>query len=101
MYVVCVTVRVKNEFVEPFIEATLDNARQTRAEPGNVRFDFLQAEDDGARFFLYEVYRSAADFEAHHQAEHYLRWRQTVGDWMREPRQAAKFRTLFFGDGDR
>lgn len=32
MYVVCVTVFVKPEKVEEFIEATLENARKTRQE---------------------------------------------------------------------
>ena len=46
MYVVAVTVHVKAEHQEAFIQATLDNARHTRQEAGNVRFDVLQAEDD-------------------------------------------------------
>ena len=100
MYVVCVNVRVKPSSVEPFLEATLDNARNTRNETGNVRFDVLRARDDDGRFFLYEVYRTAEDFEAHHRAEHYLRWRRTVADWMAEPRQATRFETVFFGDGE-
>ena len=38
MYVVCVTILVKPEFVTPFLEASLDNARNTRRhEPGNFR----------------------------------------------------------------
>lgn len=57
MYVVCVTVHVAPEHVESFIQATLENARESRKEPGNVRFDVLQAEADPAQFFLYEVYR--------------------------------------------
>ena len=43
MYVVAVTVWVKPEFVKPFIEASLDNARNTRMEPANVRWDFVQS----------------------------------------------------------
>lgn len=46
MYVVAVTVYVKPQFVEPFAAAVLDNATATRKEPGNVRFDVLQAEED-------------------------------------------------------
>lgn len=41
MYVVCVTIFVKSEFVQSFIEATFDNARNTRKEAGNVRFDVI------------------------------------------------------------
>jgi hypothetical protein len=50
------------EDISSFIEATLENARNTRLEPGNVRFDVLQAEQPTTRFLLYEAYRSADDF---------------------------------------
>ena len=46
MYIVSVTVHVRPEFVKQFIPAILDNARNTRKEPGNIRFDVSQAEDD-------------------------------------------------------
>ena len=99
MYVVSVTVNVKPSFVEQFVEATLDNARNTRQEPGNVRFDVLQAEEEPARFLLFEAYRGKDDFSAHQQTEHYLRWKQTVADWMAQPRQGVKHSSIFFGDG--
>jgi autoinducer 2-degrading protein len=100
MYVVSVTVHVKPEQAAGFIQATLDNARHTRQEPGNVRFDVLQAEDDPARFLLYEAYRTQDDFTRHQQTEHYLRWKQTVADWMAQPRQGIKHHSLFFGEGE-
>jgi autoinducer 2-degrading protein len=99
VYVVAVTVYVKPEFVAPFIEASLDNARNTRKEPGNVRWDFCQAEDDPGRFLLYEAYGEKDDFTKHQQTEHYLRWKQAVADWMAQPRQGVKHNALFFGDG--
>ena len=100
MYVVSVTVFVSEPHVREFIDATLDNARNTRQEPGNVRFDVCQAVDDPTRFLLYEVYRSADAFKAHQQTEHYLRWRETVADWMAQPRQGVKHDSIFFGDGE-
>ena len=66
MYVVSVTVRVADGFAEQFVEATLDNARDTRQEAGNVRFDVCRAEDDPNEFLLYECYRERDDFKAHH-----------------------------------
>jgi len=100
MYVVSVTVFVSEPHVREFIDATLDNARNTRQESGNVRFDVCQAVDDPTRFLLYEVYRSADAFKAHQQTEHYLRWRETVADWMAQPRQGVKHDSIFFGDGE-
>jgi autoinducer 2-degrading protein len=99
MHVVSVTVFVKPPFVGQFVEATLDNARNTRREAGNVRFDVLAAEEDPTRFLLYEAYRNKDDFAAHQRTEHYLLWKQTVADWMAQPRQGVRHTSLFFGDG--
>jgi autoinducer 2-degrading protein len=98
MYVVSVTVFVKPEFVQQFIDATYDNATNTRKEPGNLRFDVHQAEDDPTRFLLYEVYREKDGLAAHQRTEHYLRWKGAVTDWMAQPRQGVKHRALFYGD---
>lgn len=100
MFVVSVTICVKPEQVQPFIGATHDNARNTRKEPGNLRFDVLQAEDDSARFLLYEAYRTKEDFVRHQQTAHYLRWKDTVAPWMAAPRQGLKHHSLFFGDSE-
>src|SRR4029453_19613910 len=100
MYVVAVTIFVKPPNLAPFIEATLDNARNTRQEPGNLRFDVSQAEDDPTRFLLYEVYREKEDFAKHQQTEHYLRWKTAVADWMAQPRQGGKHTPAFFGEGE-
>ena len=99
MYIVAVTIFVKPERVKDFIEATLDNARNTRAEPGNLRFDIAQAEDDPNRFLLYEAYKVKEGFAKHQQTEHYARWKSAVQDWMAEPRVAVKHHSIFFGDG--
>jgi (4S)-4-hydroxy-5-phosphonooxypentane-2,3-dione isomerase len=100
MYIVCVTVRVVSDQVPAFIEAALENGRQTRREPGNVRFDVLQAEADPTQFFLYEAYRARDDFARHQQTAHYLRWRETVAPWMAQPRQGVRYRSLFPADVD-
>jgi len=100
MYVVCVAVSVKPSSIAQFITATLDNARHSRQEPGNVRFDVLQAEEDPARFTLYEAYLSKDDFAKHQQTEHYLRWKQAVAEWMAQPRQAVRHRSVFWGNGE-
>lgn len=95
MFVVCVTVWVKHEFQNQFIEATRKNHEGTRKEPGNVRFDVLQKTDDPAQFFLYEAYRTEADFQAHQKTAHYLAWKESVADWMAQKRQGVKHNSLF------
>lgn len=98
MYIICVKIAVKSEHVPSFIQATLDNAQNTRREAGNIRFDVVRDEADATRFMLYEVYRSKEDFLAHQQTAHYFRWKDTVAGWMAEPRAATKNVPLFFGD---
>jgi len=99
MYVVSVTIYGKPEFREALLEATLDNARNTRRyEPGNIRYDVSQAEDDPNRLHLFEVYKSKDDFAKHQQTPHYLRWKEKVADWQTQPRVGVRHKAIFFGD---
>ncbi len=98
MYVVSVTIWVKSEHVDLFVDATLDNARNTRREPGNVRFDLLRAEEDKTRFLLYEAYQAKEDFARHQQTPHYLKWKDAVAGFMAQPRQGVRHESVFFGD---
>ena len=59
MHVTLVHVRVLPGRVADFIAATRDNHLASVREPGNVRFDVLQAPDDQTRFVLYEAYADA------------------------------------------
>jgi autoinducer 2-degrading protein len=95
MYVVCVTVHVAPGHADAFFQATLENARRSRQEPGNLRFDVLHAEADPNRFFLYEAYRSKEDFVHHQQTPHYLKWKETVATWMAVPRQGVRYLSHF------
>ena len=87
MHVTLVHIRVKPESVDAFIAATRANHLAAIVEPGNRRFDFLQAPDDATRFMLYEAYATAADAAAHKETAHYLTWRETVAPMMAETRR--------------
>ena len=100
MYVVCVTVFVKPEKIRNFKEAIFENARNTRNEPDNIRFDVLRAENNPSQFFLYEAYKSPDGFKNHQKTEHYLKWKEKVADWMAQPRQGVKHYSLFPADSD-
>jgi autoinducer 2-degrading protein len=95
MHVTIVQIRIKPEYVEEFIEAARLNHEGSVREPGNRRFDVLQSADDPTSFVLYEAYASAAEAAAHKNTAHYLRWRETVGDWMAAPRQGVTYRGLY------
>ncbi len=98
MHVLIVTIHVRPAFRDAFIEATLDNVRNSHEEPGVVRFDFLQNADDPNRFALYEVYHSPDDHAAHRETAHYARWRDAVTDWMADTRIGSKYVNLFPAD---
>ncbi|HEV2331138.1 MAG TPA: antibiotic biosynthesis monooxygenase [Verrucomicrobiae bacterium] len=101
MLIVHVHVHVKPESVEAFKEATLANAQSSLKEPGVVRFDVVQQQDDPARFVLIEVYRDAAAAAAHKETPHYPVWRDAVAPMMAEPRRSVKFNNVFPDDEGR
>ncbi len=91
MHVTLVHVRVLPGRVEDFVTATRANHLASVAEPGNVRFDVLQAPDDETRFILYEAYADAHAAAAHKETAHYLAWREAVSPLMAEPRRGEPY----------
>ncbi len=95
MLIVFVYVRVKPESIESFREATIENARNSAAEPGIARFDLAQQSDDPTRFVLVEVYRNDEATARHKETAHYAIWRDTVAPMMAEPRTSVKYSNVF------
>jgi len=95
MIVYCVEVSVVKGRESLFLEATEENHRNTRKEPGNIRFDVLQQQEDPSKFFLYEVYESEDAVKAHKETAHYLKWRETVASWMAAPRKGTSHTPMF------
>jgi (4S)-4-hydroxy-5-phosphonooxypentane-2,3-dione isomerase len=91
MLILIVNLHVKPECLEAFREATMENARHSRQEPGIVRFDFLEQSDDSTRFALVEVYRDADAPVRHRETAHYNTWVQKVPDMLVEPRTRTFF----------
>lgn len=91
MHVTIVEVRVIADKVDDFKEACRLNHEASTKEPGNRRFDILQSKHDPSHFVLYEAYADEASAAAHKDTQHYLTWRETVADWMAEPRQGRPF----------
>ncbi len=82
MIALIVTIQMKPAHKEAFLASMLDDARgANNDEPGCLRFDVLQDNEDPNRVHLYEVYKDDAALEAHRQAPHYTKWRETVKDW--------------------
>jgi len=94
MHVTLVHIHVRPQDVEAFIAATRANHEGSVREPGNRRFDVLQAPDAPTRFILYEAYATAADAAAHKTTAHYLAWRDAVADMMAQPRRGEPMNAL-------
>jgi quinol monooxygenase YgiN len=95
MLIVHVHVHVKPELMEEFCLATVENARASVQEPGIVRFDVVQQQDDATWFVLIEIYRDAEVAAAHKQTAHYAKWRDAVAPMMAEPRSGVKYNAVF------
>ncbi len=95
MFIVHVFVHVKEDRMEAFKAATIENARNSVQEKGIARFDVIQQADDQTRFVLVEVYRTLEDSALHKETAHYKTWRDTVEAMMAEPRTSIKYANLF------
>lgn len=98
MLIVHVHVEVKPEFAEAFLEATVENARNSVREPGIARFDVIRQADGASRFVLVEVYRTAEATVRHKETAHYQAWRDKVAPMMAAPRTSVKYANVFPGD---
>ncbi len=94
MHVTLVHIRVKPGHLAEFLAATQKNHAASVREPGNRRFDVLQAPDDPTHILLYEAYATQEDAAAHKATAHYAAWRDAVALWMAEPRRGESWTCL-------
>ena len=95
MLAMWVKVRVKPEARERFLKAIeVDALGSEGDEPGCMRFNVLQDEQDQNAYYFYEVYRDQAALEAHRAAPHYAVWR-AAADTLDGPAQATRCQTVF------
>ncbi|MBN1132005.1 MAG: antibiotic biosynthesis monooxygenase [Bacteroidales bacterium] len=94
MIVTIVHVRVKPEYIDHFIRATVKNHELSIQEPGNLRFDVLQKADNPSEFAIYEAYENETTAAEHKKTAHYLQWKETVAGWMAAPREGIRYNAL-------
>ena len=86
-----VMIDVNEADVDAFRQASLENARQSREEPGIAQFELVQQRDDPTRFVLIEVYRDAEAPLRHKETAHYQKWRDSVAPMMASPRTSISY----------
>jgi quinol monooxygenase YgiN len=74
MFVLSVDLRIKPENVESFTAKAIENAADSRKEPGCRQFDVLVDPKDRTRVLLYEVYADDKAFDAHQQTAHFKKY---------------------------
>ncbi len=74
MFVLSVDLRIKPENVESFTKKAVENAADSRKEPGCKQFDVLVDPKDRTQVLLYEVYADEKAFDAHQQTAHFKRY---------------------------
>jgi len=94
MLITCVTLFVKKENVNDFIQATKENHNESRKEDGNFRFDFLQCNDDPTKFFLYEVDLSDSVLQKHVETEHFKKWNALVSNWYAKDPEIVQYHEI-------
>ena len=95
MLALWVKVRVKPEERERFLKAIeVDALGSEGDEPGCLRFNVLQDQQDRNVYYFFEVYRDEAALEAHRAAPHYAVWR-AAADTLDGPAQATHCDTVF------
>jgi (4S)-4-hydroxy-5-phosphonooxypentane-2,3-dione isomerase len=95
MLAMWVKVRIKPEERERFLKAIeVDAEGSERDEPGCLRFNVLQDQQDPNVYYFFEVYRDEAALEAHRAAPHYAVWR-AAADTLDGPTEATRCNTVF------
>lgn len=86
MLAVLVTVQVKPDAIDRFLEVIEDDAAASvRDEPGCLRFEVLRDHEDPTTFCFVEVYADEAAFEAHGRTEHFARWAEASREVLTGP----------------
>jgi autoinducer 2-degrading protein len=98
MHVTIVHIRVNQEHIDNFIEATLLNHQASIKEKGIRRFDILQDANDPTKFMLYEAYATASDAAAHKDTLHYVMWHERVAMMTLTPFDDIRYNCLFPDD---
>jgi autoinducer 2-degrading protein len=91
MIATIVYVDVLPEYIDAFIDASVRNHEQSVKEPGNLRFDLIQREENPSEFIFYEAYTDEESAAAHKSTSHYLEWRETVAPMMASPRKGVRY----------
>ncbi|GAC1309881.1 MAG: putative quinol monooxygenase [Acidimicrobiales bacterium] len=76
--------RVLPEHADGWAKITADFTQATRAEPGNLWFDWSRSLDDPTEYVLVEAFRDGDAGAAHVQSDHFRAATQTLSRYLAE-----------------
>lgn len=95
MEVTLVEINVHQDKVEEFLKVFHANHLGALKEPGNLRFDVLQDEQEPTRFYIYEAYVDNTAVAAHKKTPHYLQCVEALEGIMTGPRKKTQFKAIY------
>jgi quinol monooxygenase YgiN len=100
MIIVHVFLHSKPELIDALKEANTENAKNSVKEPGILRFDVLQQENDPSKFLLVEVYKDENSIAKHKETNHYAQWVKKIEPMLIEPRTKIVYKNIFPADNN-
>jgi quinol monooxygenase YgiN len=73
---------VRPEYADDWLNLVADFTSATRAEPGNISFEWYRSLEDSNLYVLIEAFRDAAAGEAHVQSEHFKTATKQLRKWL-------------------
>lgn len=71
---IVVDAEIKEDRMEEFLDLIEKDAVGSRAEPGCLRFDLLQSQENPNKFVFYEVYENLDAVAFHKEQPHFALW---------------------------
>ncbi len=100
MLALIVEVRIKPDKRDKFLEVIkYDALHSEQDEPGCLRFNVLQDNEDANRYYFFEVYKDEAALQAHREAPHFKHWSEITGEVLDGPVVRHLTSTIFPTDG--
>jgi len=74
--------RVRRKFADEWIDLVEDFTTASRAEPGNICFEWYRSVEDPTVYLLVEAFEDAAAGEAHVQSAHFAAAGEQLRNWL-------------------
>uniref|UniRef100_A0A7S2KWR8 ABM domain-containing protein n=1 Tax=Leptocylindrus danicus TaxID=163516 RepID=A0A7S2KWR8_9STRA len=73
-FAVVVQAEIQPDRLEEFLDIIEKDAVGSRGEPGCIRFDVVQSQEDSNKFIFYEVYKDVEAVKFHKEQPHFALW---------------------------